>query len=145
MGSPKQQKSPSGSITPTFEAGYEDEEATILKPTFKQKFVGSKWFQQLNLGGALSGPPLRENVTSVVTSPHYTMAGALGTELQENTAKVRLVALCDNSTGVGSKELGFRQGDILILERELDSEWIICCSESSGSRGLVPTQFVKKC
>ena len=145
MGSPKQQKSPSGSITPKFESGYEDEEATILKPTFKQKFVGSKWFQQLNIGGALSGPPPKDNVTALETSPQHVMTGALGTELQESAARIRLVALCDNRTGVGSKELCFQQGDILVLERELDSEWVICCSESSGSRGLVPTQFVKKC
>ena len=62
------------------------------------------------------------------------MTGALGTGLQESAGKIRLVALCDNRTGVGSKELCFQQGDILVLERELDSERVICCSESSGSR-----------
>lgn len=148
--SPKQQKTSSGSVTPTSEAGYEDEEPTILKPSLKQKFVGSKWFQQLNIGGALSGPPLKENVfqrsPSVEIPAHglHTDGPGTATELQENAAKVRLVALCDNRTGIDSKELSFRQGDVLILERELDSEWIICCSESSGSRGLVPIQFVKK-
>ena len=45
------------------------------------------------------------------------MTGALGTGLQESAGKIRLVALCDNRTGVGSKELCFQQGDILVLER----------------------------
>lgn len=148
--SPRQQKTPSRSVTPSSEAGYEDEEATILKPSLKQKFIGSKWFQQLNIGGALSGPPVKDDVfqrsPSVEIPPHRpkTDGPVSATELQEKVAKLRLVALCDNRTGSDSKELNFRQGDVLILERELDSEWLICCSESSGSRGLVPIQFVKK-
>ena len=148
--SPKPLRTPSGSATPTSETGYEDEEATILKPSLKQKLVGSKWFQQLNIGGALSGPSPKDifqRAPSVEVQPHGPKPNGLAsaaTELQGNAGKVRLVALCDNKTGIDSKELNFRQGDVLILEQELDSEWIICFSESSGSRGLVPIQFVKK-
>ena len=148
--SPKPIRTPSGSATPTSETGYEDEDATILKPSLKQKLVGSKWFQQLNIGGALSGPSPKDFIQgspSVEVQPHGPKFDGLApaaTELQGNAGKVRLVALCDNKTGIDSKELNFRRGDVLILERELDSEWIICCSESSGSRGLVPIQFVKK-
>jgi len=82
--------------------------------------------QQINAGGAITGPP-RPTPQQRRQTP--------------NKAYERRVEALYNNIAEDADELSFTKGDIMAVKEQINEEWLICVH--GNQTGIVPMNYVK--